>query len=114
MNKCEEGFTLIEMMVTLAILATLATAALPAVSRHHQQKKEQVLSQSLREIRSALDQYAQAVDEGVIDHRNKESPYPPSLNILTEGVVDKSSTTGKKIYFMRRIPRDPFCECESK
>lgn len=110
----QQGFTLIEMMVTLTLLATLAAAALPLVQRYQQQRNEQVLRESLRDIRSAIDRYKQASEEGRIEKEADASPYPPSLDSLVEGVADKASPDKKKIYFLRRIPRDPFCQCEGK
>ncbi|MHC9060948.1 type II secretion system protein [Pantoea sp. y20] len=110
----QQGFTLIEMLVTLTLLATLATAALPMVQRHQQQRNEQQLRESLREIRTALDRYAQASSEGRITKEADASNYPRSLQLLTQGVVDKSSPNKKKLYFMRAVPRDPFCQCEGK
>lgn len=108
------GFTLIEMMVTLAILATLAAAALPQVQRWQQRQKEEMLLEALRDIRGALDRYKLATDEGKIDKQADVLPYPPTLESLVEGVVDKTSPNKQKIYFMRRIPRDPFCDCDGK
>lgn len=110
----QQGFTLIEMMVTLTLLATLAAAALPMVQRHQQQRQEEQLRDSLREIRSALDRYAQASAEGRIAKEADASNYPGSLQVLTEGVMDKTSPTRKKLYFLRAVPRDPFCQCEGK
>ncbi|WP_336768902.1 type II secretion system protein [Pantoea endophytica] len=110
----QQGFTLIEMMVTLTLLATLTTAALPMVQRHQQQRHEEQLRESLREIRTALDRYAQASSDGRIAKEADASNYPRSLQILTEGVMDKTSPTKKKLYFLRAVPRDPFCRCEGK
>lgn len=110
----QQGFTLIEMMVTLTLLATLAAAALPMVQRYQQQRNEEVLRESLRDIRSAIDRYAQASEEGRIEKDAEASSYPPTLDALVAGVMDKTSAEKKKIYFLRRIPRDPFCQCEGK
>lgn len=110
----QQGFTLIEMMVTLTLLATLAAAALPMVQRHQQQRNEQTLRESLREIRSAIDRYKLASEEGRIEKEVNASFYPPTLDTLVEGVVDKTTPDKKKIYFLRSIPRDPFCHCEGR
>ncbi|WP_345828056.1 type II secretion system protein [Erwinia sp. HDF1-3R] len=114
MMRGQQGFTLIEMMVTLALLATLAAAALPMVHRHQLQRDENVLRESLRNIRIAVDRYAQASEAGRIDKEVNASGYPRTLQELVDGVVDKTSPTKKKIYFLRQIPRDPFCQCEGK
>ena len=109
LNKQQRGFTLIELLVTLAIVALLSTIALPMTELAVQRSKEQDLRHALREIRSAIDAYKQAYDEGRIPTAVGKTGYPPNLNILVEGIDDKSDPTGKlKIYFLRRIPRDPF------
>lgn len=103
------GFTLIELMVTLAIVALLSTIALPlselAVKRHN----EQELRAALREIRTAIDAYKLAWDERRIATKVGKTGYPESLELLAAGVADPGDPTGnRKIYFLRRIPRDPF------
>ncbi|WP_242506225.1 type II secretion system protein [Pectobacterium zantedeschiae] len=110
----QRGFTLIEMMVTLALLASLAAAAIPFAQHQQQKKKEYQLQESLRQIRCALDHYAQAVQDGRIDQEVGASPYPANLLQLVEGVADKSSKNKSRLYFLRSIPRDPFCDCEGK
>lgn len=102
------GFTLVEMMVTVAIIALLATMALPMAELSVQRGKEQDLHRALREIRTALDAYKQAVDDGRIINSAEKSGYPPSLGTLVDGVPDAADVNGNsKIYFLRRIPRDP-------
>lgn len=110
----QRGFTLIEMMVTLALMGTLAAAATPLVQHYHQQRQEEALRIALREIRTAIDSYKQATVDDRIAKKSDASGYPPTLNALVEGVVDKQSPNGAKIYFLRRIPRDPMCECEGR
>ena len=103
------GFTLIEMMVTVAIVGVLASIAVPLAEVSVQRGKEQELRLALREIRTALDAYKQAVEEGRVASSMHESGYPASLQILVDGVSDASSPDRKKrIRFLRRIPRDPF------
>ena len=104
------GFTLIEMMVTVAVLAILASVALPMAEVFSQRNKEQDLRLALRQIRTAIDEYKQAVDGGRIIKKVDESGYPPTLSDLVEGVKDAKSPEGKKIYFLRRLPRDPMAE----
>ncbi|KOC87657.1 type II secretion system protein [Winslowiella iniecta] len=110
----QQGFTLIEMMVTLSLLATLAAAALPLVEKQGQRQKEEQLQSALRQIRQALDDYQRAGIEGRIEKKADEPGYPKNLKALTEGVVDKTSPNKRKIYFLRRLPRDPMCDCEGK
>jgi len=101
------GFTLIELVVTVAIMAILATAALPMAELAVQRSQEQELRAALRQIRDGIDAYKQAVDEGRITKVADKSAYPKSLQVLVDGVDDAKSTKKAKIYFMRRIPRDP-------
>ncbi|MDO8448389.1 MAG: type II secretion system protein [Rhodoferax sp.] len=103
------GFTLIEMMVTVAIVSLLASVTLPLAEVTVKRSKEHELRLALREMRTALDAHKQAVEEGRISSAMQESGYPRSLQVLIDGVPDASSPDRKKrIYFLRRIPRDPF------
>jgi general secretion pathway protein G len=103
-----KGFTLIELVVAVAIVAILATAALPLNELVVQRAKEQDLRRALRDIRTAIDAHKQASDEGRIVKKMGESGYPKKLEELAEGVEDQKSPKRDKIYFLRRIPRDPF------
>jgi general secretion pathway protein G len=102
------GFTLVEVLVTLAIVAVLASIVLPLAELSVKRVKEQELRRDLREIRTAIDAYKQATDEGRINKAPGESGYPKTLEMLTEGVEDLKSPNKAMIYFMRRLPRDPF------
>jgi general secretion pathway protein G len=102
-----KGFTLIEMVITVAIVALLASVALPLAEVTVQRNKEKDLRVALREMRGALDAYKRAADEGAIERKADESGYPPALAALVEGVPDKRKTDGSKIYFLRRVPADP-------
>jgi len=104
------GFTLIELVVAVAILGILAAGLLPLAQLAVQRGKEQELRGALRELRGALDAYKKAADEGRIEKKADASGYPPELAVLVEGVKDAKSTEDRKIYFLRRIPRDPFFE----
>jgi len=102
------GFTLIELLVTLAILALLGALVVPVTQTVVQRKQEQELRRSLREIRSGIDAYKKAYDEGRIAKTLNTTGYPKSLEVLVEGAPDLRSPKRAKIYFLRRIPRDPF------
>jgi general secretion pathway protein G len=104
------GFTLIELLVTVAIVGLLATLALPMTELAVQRSKEQELRIALREIRSGIDAYKKAWDEGRIQKGLDDSGYPKTLNILAEGVEDFKSPKRVKMYFLRRIPRDPLAK----
>jgi general secretion pathway protein G len=105
--ELHRGFTLVELMITLAIVGLLASVALPLAELTVQRNKEHELRHALREIRTALDAYKQAVAEGHIARTLNDTGYPPSLSVLMEGVPDASSPDKKMLYFLRRIPRDP-------
>ena len=102
------GFTLIELVITVAIVAVLASVALPLHELTAQRAKEQDLRRSLRDIRSALDAYKQAADDGRITKRPGESGYPRRLEDLVAGADDQKGPRKERMYFLRRIPRDPF------
>ena len=102
------GFTLIELVVTVAIVAVLASIALPFNELVVQRSKEQDLRRGLREMRDAIDAYKQASDEGRLQKRAGESGYPKKLEDLVAGVEDQKSPKKERIYFLRRLPRDPF------
>jgi general secretion pathway protein G len=102
-----QGFTLIELVITVAIVALLASVALPVSELAVQRTKEQELRRTLRQVREAIDAYKQASDEGRIQKSVGDSGYPKKLEALAEGVDDQKSPKKDKIYFLRRIPRDP-------
>ena len=102
------GFTLIEMVITVALVGLLASAAVPLAELGYRRAKEQELRIALRTIRDALDDYKTASDEGHIANELGASGYPPDLNVLVEGVLDAQSPDRRMIYFLRRLPRDPF------
>jgi general secretion pathway protein G len=104
------GFTLIEMMVVLSIVALLATVAIPMAEIAVRRTKEEELKTALRQIRRALDEFKTAADQGRIVLANNVSGYPESLGSLVEGVEDQRSPTRAKLYFLRQVPRDPFAD----
>lgn len=108
------GFTLIELMVALALIALFATLALPLQELAVKRSQEAELRTGLRQLREALDAYKQAGDEGRIAVRSGDSGYPKSLALLVDGVKDEKSPTAAPIRFLRRIPRDPLADPKLK
>ncbi|MFZ5506434.1 MAG: type II secretion system protein [Pseudomonadota bacterium] len=107
-TRLSRGFTLIELMVVIAIVGVLATMAMPMMELARVRANEAELRTSLRQIRTALDDYRKAWDEGRIEKKVGASGYPPSLDVLVNGVRDVKQPNDVKIYFLRRLPRDPF------
>ena len=102
------GFTLVELLVTVAIVSLLSTAVLPMAELSLQRSREQELRWALHEIRTAIDEYKSGANAGRISLALGASGYPPNLRTLVEGVADMRDPAGKqRIYFLRRIPRDP-------
>jgi general secretion pathway protein G len=108
--RAPRGFTLIEMLVTLALVALLASLALPLSELSVQRAKERDLRHALRTLRAAIDTYKDAADSNRIERKADASGYPPTLEVLVEGVKDAKDPKGAKLYFLRRLPRDPFGE----
>ncbi|MDB5774358.1 MAG: ral secretion pathway protein GspG [Herbaspirillum sp.] len=103
----QRGFTLIELLVTLAIMAVLAMVAMPVAQVSIQRSRERELQHSEWEIRDAIDAYHRAGDDGRIAKPLGSNGYPKNLEILVNGVPDQRDPNHSKIYFLRRIPRDP-------
>ena len=101
------GFTLIELVVTVAIISILATGILPMAKMMAQREKEKELRTSLRNMREAIDAYKKLFDEGRVRKSSRESGYPPNLAVLVEGVEDEKDPKKQKIRFLRKIPTDP-------
>ncbi|RKP46466.1 type II secretion system protein [Trinickia fusca] len=101
------GFTLIELLVTLAILGVLATLVVPAAQVMRQREREQELRRALHEIRGAIDAYQTASKAGHVAMELGASGYPSTLEVLVDGVPDQTDPKQRKLYFLRRIPRDP-------
>jgi general secretion pathway protein G len=102
------GFTIIELVITLAIIGLLASAAMPLANLVAQREKESELRRALRELRDGLDAYKRAADGGHIQLEVGASGYPADLRALYQGVDDMTSEKKIKMYFLRHIPRDPF------
>jgi len=104
------GFTLIEMLAAVTLLALLAASAAPLLEASARRAKESELRAALRTLREAIDAYKDAADAGRIERRADETGYPKSLADLVGGVVDIKDPDKRQLYFLRRIPRDPFTD----
>jgi general secretion pathway protein G len=102
-RRGERGLTIIELIVTITILAILASAAVPIARIRVKREKERELRRDLWEMRDAIDQYKDAADKGGFQTKVDSNGYPPDLETLVKGV----DVQGKKIKFLRRIPVDP-------
>jgi len=102
-----KGFTLIVLLIVVAIVALLASVAAPLAELGWQRGKEQELRSALRELRGAIDAYKRASDDGLIEKKADASGYPEKLSLLVEGVPVKSKPQEEKVYFLRRLPKDP-------
>lgn len=101
-----QGFTLVELIVTITIVALLAGLAIPLAQNTIRRKQEVDLHRALREMRVAIDRYKEAADLSLIDVSQDLGGYPPSLTILVDG-VDLTSAEGGQLRLLRRIPVDP-------
>lgn len=104
-----KGFSFIELLASVAIMGLLASVALPLAETTVRRQKENELRTALRDIRQGIDAYKAASINGKIAKRAEESGYPKTLEELVSG-VDDASQPGSKLYFLRRIPRDPFSQ----
>ena len=105
-TKPKAGFTLLELLITLMVLAILTSVAIPVVKNAQRREKEIELYQTLRYMREAIDNYKRAADAGVINPPPPDNfGYPESLQILVDGAPRR--TTGSSVPFLRKIPTDP-------
>jgi len=107
-SRRAQGFSFIELIASLAIMGVLLLAAMPVAQMAMKRRQELELRQALGEIRAGLDRYKRAADAGRVAVESGASGYPPDLQVLVDGVEDIASPKRAKLYFLRRIPRDPF------
>ena len=114
-GRGERGYSFVELLIVSVILLILASAIAPLTQVTIQRQREVELRRALRDIRTAIDKYKDAVDLGVIGGANLDSEsqgYPPDLETLVEGVETVNDTDGGRVKFLRRIPPDPIAKSD--
>ena len=101
--RADAGVTLVELIITVAIISILASAAIPIARFQVKREKERTLRRELWEMRDAIDHYKDAADKGGIQTKTDSFNYPPDLQTLVDGVDVQT----KKVKFLRKIPIDP-------
>lgn len=108
-----DGYTFVEVMVVTAIILILASAVMPLAQVTAQRTRELELHRDLREMRTAIDRFKDAVDQGQIpmtELKPENEGYPPDLQTLVDGVKAAGDASGRKLKFLRRIPVDPMTQ----
>jgi general secretion pathway protein G len=109
-TRSQRGFTFLELVIVTTILLILAATVVPLAQVTSQRQRETELRRSLREMRTALDRFKDAVDQGLIPMTELEPAnegYPPDLETLVDGVSVANDASGRKLKFLRRVPVDP-------
>ena len=106
----ERGYSFIELLIVTAILFVLASAVMPLAQVTSQRQREAELRANLRQMRTAIDKFKDAVDQGRISQTELQpgsEGYPPDLETLVEGVPIQGDASGAMLKFLRRVPVDP-------
>jgi general secretion pathway protein G len=110
MTRAKGGYTFVELLIVVTILLILASAVLPLAQVTSQRQREAELRRDLREMRTAIDKFKDAVDAGQIPTTEltpDNQGYPPDLDKLVEGVAAANDASGLKLKYLRRVPIDP-------
>jgi general secretion pathway protein G len=108
--RAERGYTFVEVLIVTMMLLVLASAVMPLTKVVSQRAREAELRRTLREMRSAIDRFKDAADQGVIpatELKPANENYPAELDTLVEGVSVANDASGRKLKFLRRVPIDP-------
>jgi general secretion pathway protein G len=104
------GYTFIELIIVSSMIFVLAAAIMPLTRVTMQRAREAELRRALREMRTAIDKFKDAADQGLIgtlELKAGAENYPPELQTLVDGVAAANDATGRKLKFLRRVPIDP-------
>ena len=104
------GYTFIELIIVSSMIFVLAAAIMPLTRVTMQRAREAELRRALREMRTAIDKFKDAADQGQIgtlDLKAGAENYPPDLQTMVDGVTAANDATGRKLKFLRRVPVDP-------
>jgi general secretion pathway protein G len=110
MRGQQRGYTFVELLMVTTILFILASAVMPLAQVTSTRHREAELRRTLRELRTAIDNFKSAVDRGLIPTTELQpgsEGYPPDLETLVQGVSAANDASGRKLRFLRRIPVDP-------
>jgi general secretion pathway protein G len=108
--RTSPGYSFVELVVATAVMMILASAALPIARVSIRRQKEAELRQALREMRTAIDEFKRWADAwriSTIGVSITADNYPPSLEVLVEGVPYTNDASDRRKKFLRRIPADP-------
>ena len=98
-KKQDAGFTLVELMIVMAIIGVLAMVAVPSYISAIKHAKEAVLKEDLHTLRAAIDSYTmdkqkapQSLDDLIQDGYLKSIPEDPMTKSTTTWVTDTSDS----------------------
>ena len=107
-RRGQRGLTLVELIVAFTVMLILSSMAVPLARGKIQAERIRELRAAQREVRNAIDKYKDNCDQGYFGPpKLGTNCYPETLEILVEGQKLAQSADGKKLRFLRHIPRDP-------